>query len=158
MEDKNTDNRDVTITDYRINREVDHVTKTTVMVQNDGEVIEYAYPAPVQPDSFTLHVVKRNLSNDSILIYYDDTARLVNNKIYVVDGKSWEIKKYFSDAGGIADGEYLLYMNNDLGLIAIQDQSWGNFGLFDYENGKISQQLKSDSLDFFNAFKDVPFD
>jgi hypothetical protein len=146
---------DVKIIGYGLFHEIEWEAETQVIINDSTDFIEYVYPAnPTQPDSFTIHVAKRIILNDSILIYYDDTTRLVNSKTYRIDGKEREVRKYFSDAGGIADGEYLVYWNDNLGLICVQSQIWGDFELFYYENDKISQVLKPDTLGLFNRFGD----
>lgn len=145
---------DVKIIKYGLFHEIEWEEGTQVLINDSTDFIEYLYTAPTQPDSFTIHVAKRIMLNDSILIYYDDTTRLISSKTYSIDGKDREVRKYFSDAGGLADGEYLIYWNDDLGLISLQNKAWGSFEVFYYGNDKISQVLKADTLGLFDRFGD----
>ncbi|MEB2786933.1 hypothetical protein [Algoriphagus persicinus] len=145
----------VKIIGYGLFHEIEWQTETQVLINDSTDFIEYLYPADLaKPDSFSIHVVKRIILNDSILVYYDDTTRLISSKTYTIDGEETEVRKYFSDAGKLADGEYHIYWNDDVGLISLQNQAWGNFEMFYYENEKLSQVLKADTLGLFDRLGD----
>ena len=148
----------VTVTDYDLRHKAENHMEAEVIIKLNGDEKEYIIKDPADSDSLTYFVIKQDLNNDSLLMLFADTLHLINKKSYLIDGKSWEVKKYYSDAGGIADGEYLIYFNDELGMIALQSQAWGGYQLFDYENGTIGEYLKKDSMGFFHRFKDTPFD
>ena len=147
--------KNVKIIGYGLYHEIQWVEETQVLISDSTDFVKYIYAAKLtQSDSFTIAVVKRSTLNDSILIYYYDTSKLINSKTYLIDGKERKVKKYFSDAGKLADGEYLVYWNDDLGLISFQSQAWGDFEMFYYENDKITDVLKADTLGLFDRYGD----
>ena len=150
IEDPNTSDKAlVQKVSYGLFHERELEIKSQLIIDSFRDFAVFRYFDPTNTDSLNLDVVKRVFDDDSILVYYDDTSRLVKSKTYQIEGRDIIVKKYFSDNGGIADGEYFIYWCDNLGLISIQSQAWGNFEMFYYENDKVSQLLKQDILGLF---------
>ncbi len=154
-EDSNTSEKAlVSRVSYGLFHEKEGEIKGQLNIDSFSDFAEFRYFDPTNSDSFNLDVVRRFFDNDSILVYYDDTVKLVKSKTYQIEGRDIVVNKYFSNNGGIADGDYLIYWCDNLGLISIQSQAWGNFEMFYYENEKVTQLLKLDTLGLFTRHLD----
>jgi hypothetical protein len=109
-------------------------------------------------DSIEIHLfgvgmpIEINLNDNSYIIIWETKTKLLGEKEYSKNGKTFNVKKYHYDDKNMIDeeGNYFLYENRVIGFFST---AWDLFNLYKYNQSEVYSLLMTDSTSFFNYRK-----
>ncbi|WP_224995114.1 hypothetical protein, partial [Cesiribacter sp. SM1] len=129
---------------YRYDKEVER-DSLDLEVITDKHKKEYIYRFAGDSAHYSHFHLTVLTNSDSVILFYADTARLVDQKS--IDGKL--IKKYYYNREDMADEELHLFIAEDIGLIGYVEEAWDGYSIFNHPNTDIEEKLRQEKTGFF---------